>query len=180
MTNFYSDSHGERWGVMIQQKKVSCGLACAAMAEVYTKSQVQENMEAVFRQISQKFPENFKEDRGASMDNIVNVLRSRGVHCYDNYDYGAGGVWPYLYAYAKDATPVIVYISWGKGNGAHAALCVYVYKKDQRCVFLDPGYGLVEFAGSQLPLYTVMDNTGVAGGGVIAKGTLTGPLIITK
>jgi hypothetical protein len=23
MTNFYSDSHGERWGVMMQQKKVS-------------------------------------------------------------------------------------------------------------------------------------------------------------
>ena len=48
---------------MMQQKRVSCGLACAAMAEVYMKSQVQENMEAVFRQISQKFPENFQEDR---------------------------------------------------------------------------------------------------------------------
>jgi hypothetical protein len=81
MANFYSDSHDERWGVMMQQKKVSCGLACAAMAEVYIKAQVQENMEAVFRQISQRFPENFKEDRGASMDNVVNVLRSRGIHC---------------------------------------------------------------------------------------------------
>ena len=72
------------------------------MAEVYMKSQVQENMEAVFRQISQKFPENLP-----------------------------GGP--------------------GKGRGAHAALCVYVYKSDQRCIFLDPGYGLVEVAGSQLP-----------------------------
>lgn len=32
MANFYTDSHNERWGVMMQQKKVSCGLACAAMA----------------------------------------------------------------------------------------------------------------------------------------------------
>src|SRR6202043_1922823 len=78
----------------------------------------------------------------------------------NNYNYGSGGVWPYLYTYAKDSTPVIVYISWGKGNGAHAALCVYVYKSDQKCIFLDPGYGLVEFAGSQLPAYTVTDNTG--------------------
>jgi len=180
MADFYSDSHGERWGVMMQEKKVSCGLACAAMAEVYIKSQVQANMEAIFRDISQRFPGNFKEDRGASMDNIVDVLRSRGVQCYDNHDYGAGGVWPYLYAYAKDASPVIVYISWGKGNGAHATLCVYVYKNDQKCVFLDPAYGLVELAGSQLPAYTAMDNTGKNPGAVIARGTLTGPMIITR
>lgn len=144
------------------------------------KSQVEASMEATFRAISQQFPENFQEDRGASMDNIVKVLRHRGVHCYDNHDYGAGGVWSYLYAYAKDTTPIIVYISWGAGNGAHAALCVNVYKSDQKCIFLDPGYGLVEFPGSQLPNYTVTDNTGVEGGGVIARGTLTGPLIITK
>jgi hypothetical protein len=180
MANFYSDSHGERWGVMMQEKKVSCGLACAAMAEVYMKSQVQANMESIFRDISQKFPENFKEDRGASMDNIVDVLRFRGIHCYDNKDYGAGGLWSYLYAYAKDSSPVIVYISWGKGNGAHATLCVNVYKSDQKCIFLDPAYGLVEFAGSQLPAYTATDNTGIYGGAVIARGTLTGPLIITK
>jgi Papain-like cysteine protease AvrRpt2 len=179
-TNFYTDSHGERWGVMMQQKKVSCGLACAAMAEVYMKSQVKANMEATFRQISQKFPENFKEDRGASMDNITNVLRDRGIHCYDNHDYGAGGVWPYLYHYAKDISPVIVYISWGAGNGAHATLCVHVYKSDQKCIFLDPGYGLVELSGSVLPSYPVTDNTGVEGGGIIARGTLTGPMIITK
>lgn len=180
MANFYSDSHGERWGVMMQEKSVSCGLACAAMAEVYIKSQVQASMEAIFREISQKFPGNFKEDRGASMDNIVDVLRSRGIHCYDNNDYGAGGVWSYLYAYAKDTSPAIVYISWGKGNGAHAALCVNVYKSDQKCIFLDPAYGLVEFAGSQLPAYTATDNTGIYGGAVIARGTLTGPMIITR
>jgi Papain-like cysteine protease AvrRpt2 len=180
MANFYNDSHGERWGVMMQQKKVSCGLACAAMAEVYMKSQVAENMEATFRAMSQKFPENFKEDRGASMDNIVDVLRYRGTHCYNNYNYGSGGVWPYLYTYAKDTTPVIVYISWGPGAGAHATLCVYVYKSDQKCIFLDPGYGLVELDGSQLPAYTVRDNTGIYSGAVIARGTLTGPMIITR
>ena len=59
MAEFYGDSHGERWGVMMQQRKTSCGLACAAMAEVYMKSQVAANMEAIFRAISQKFPENF-------------------------------------------------------------------------------------------------------------------------
>ena len=150
MANFYSDSHGERWGVMIQQKKMSCGLACAAMAEVYMKSQVVENMEAIFRAISQRFYGNFTEADGTSMDNVVEVLRYRGIHCYNNYDYGAGGVWPYLYYYAKDISPVIAYISWGKGNGAHATLCVYVYKSDQKCIFLDPGYGLVELRGSQL------------------------------
>jgi hypothetical protein len=180
IVNFYSDSHGERWGVMMQLKKMSCGLACAAMAEVYMKSQVKESMEATFRSISQKFPGNFQEDSGTSMDNVVDVLRYRGIHCYDNHDYGAGGVWPYLYTYAKDASPVIVYISWGKGNGAHATLCVHVYKEDQKCIFLDPGYGLVELAGSQLPAYTVNDNTGIYNGAVIARGTLTGPMIITR
>ncbi|OAI17375.1 hypothetical protein A1359_06025 [Methylomonas lenta] len=180
MANFYSDSHGERWGVMMQQKKTSCGLACSAMAEVYMKSQAKANMEAVFRDISQKFPQSWKEDTGASMNNLVKVLRYRGIHCYDNYDYGAGGVWPYLYTYANDATPIIVYISWGKGNGAHATLCVYVHKSDQKCIFLDPAYGLVELSGSKLPAYIVTDNTGVAGGGIIARGTLTGPMIITK
>lgn len=182
MANFYKDSHGEGWGVMMQQKKASCGLACAAMAEVYMTSQVKENMEAIFRDISQKFPENFKEDRGASMDNLVEVLRYRRVPCYANKDYGAGGVWSYLYAYAKDTSPVIVYILWGEGQGAHAALCVHVYKSDHKCIFLDPGYGLVEFVGSQLPAYTVRDNTGASGvlGGVIARGALTGPMIITK
>lgn len=178
MAEFYGDSHGMRWGVMMQQKRTSCGLACAAMAEVYMKSQVAANMEAIFRAISQKFPENFKEDsRGASMDNIVNVLRYRGVHCYNNYDYGSGGVWPYLYTYAHEFSPTIVYISWGKGAGAHATLCTWVYKDDHRCVFLDPAYGLVELAGSQLPAYTPKDH---ATGAVLANGTLTGPMIITK
>jgi hypothetical protein len=51
MANFYSDSHGERWGVMMQEKSVSCGLACAVMAEVYIKSQIQASMEAIFREI---------------------------------------------------------------------------------------------------------------------------------
>ena len=142
MANFYTDSHGERWGVMMQQKKVSCGLACAAMAEVYMKSQAQANMEATFRAISQRFPANFKEDRGASMDNIVDVLRYRGVHCYDNYDYGAGGVWSYLYAYAKDTAPIIVYISWGKNKGAHAALASMSTRAIRSASFSTPDMAL--------------------------------------
>jgi hypothetical protein len=180
MANFYTDSHNERWGVMIQQKKMSCGLACAAMAEVYMKSQVVADMEALFRQLSQKYAGNFTEDDGTSMDNVASVLRSRGIQNFGNHDYTAGGVWSYLYAYAKDTTPIIAYISWGKGNGAHATLCVHVYKNDQKAIFLDPFYGLVEFAGSQLPAYTARDNTGIYDGAVVARGTLTGPLIITK
>ena len=176
MANFYSDSHNERWGVMMQERKRSCGLACAAMAEVYMKSQVEASMEATFRAISQRFPENFQEDRGASMENVVNVLRSRGIHCYDNYDYGSGAVWSYIYAYAKDATPIIVYINWGPGNGAHATLAIHVYKDNQKVVFLDPAFGLVEMTGSSLPAYTPRN----AAGAVIANGTLTGPMIITK
>jgi hypothetical protein len=177
MANFYSDSHGERWGVMMQERRVSCGLACAAMAEVYIKSQVQENMEAVFRQISQRFPDNFQQDSGASMENVASVLRARGIHCYDSHDYGAGGVWPYLYTYAKDTSPAIVYIDWGPTAGAHATLCAYVYKSDQKCVFLDPFYGLVELSGSQLPEYTV---TASYDGAVRAHGKLTGPMILTR
>ncbi|MCP5098552.1 MAG: hypothetical protein GY943_23630 [Chloroflexi bacterium] len=180
MVNFYSDSHGESWGVLMQQKKQSCGLACAAMAEVYMKSKMQANLQAVYRNLSYYYPENFEEDRGASMDNLVDVLRFRGIHCYDHYEFGAAGVWPYLYTYAKDASPVIAYISWGTGRGAHATLGVYVYKNDHQCIFLDPGYGLVELNAKQLPSYTVKDNTGVRGGGVIARGTLTGSLIITR
>jgi hypothetical protein len=176
MAEFYSDSHGERWGVMKQERPNSCGLASAAMTEVYIKSQVQASMEATFRSISQRFPGNFKEDDGTSMGNVAEVLRSRGIHCYDNHDYGGGGIWPYLYAYASDKSPAICYISWGKGRGAHATVCIQVYKSDQKCVFLDPGYGLVEFSGSQLPYYSVADSAG----NVIARGTLTGPMILTR
>ena len=176
MADFYGDNHGQRWGVMKQQKRKSCGLACAAMAEVYMKSQIVANMEGIFRDISQRFPGNFKEDNGASMDNIVDVLRYRGVPCYDNHDYGSGGVWPYLYAYARETSPPIVYISWGKGAGAHATLCTWVYKDDWNCVFLDPIYGLVELKGSQLPAYTPKDSSGA----VITRGTFTGPMIMLR
>ena len=176
MVNFYTDNHGERWGVMMQQKRNSCAVACTAMAEVYMKSQVTANMESIFRSLSQRFPESWNENRGASMDNVVQMLRYRGLHCYDSYDYGAGGVWPYLYAYANDNAPVITHIDWGVNKGAHAILCVHVYKSDQKCIFLDPFYGLVENTGSNLPTYTV----GAAGFPVIATGKLSGWLIITK
>src|ERR1700731_176802 len=56
--------------------------------------------------------------------------------------------------YVNDNTPVIVQISW-MGGGGHFAVCAYVYKTDQRCIFLDPWYGLVERAGSTLPAYTI-------------------------
>jgi hypothetical protein len=60
MANFYTDSHGERWGVMMQEKKMSCGPACVAMTEVYSKSRVEANMEQIAREISQKYEGRFE------------------------------------------------------------------------------------------------------------------------
>ncbi|MBX3570250.1 MAG: hypothetical protein KF914_19470 [Rhizobiaceae bacterium] len=176
MANFYSDSHGERWGVMIQEKHMSCGPASVAMTEVYSKSKVESNLEALLRDISQRFPGNFTEKDGTDMPNLASILRTRGIQCYDAHNFGAGAVWSYLYAYATDRTPAIVHISWG--NGGHFAVCIKVYKNDHHCIFLDPWYGLVEIVGSSLPAYTVGDPTGNFP--PVAKGQLSGWLIVTK
>ncbi len=177
MANFYSDSHGERWGVMIQEKTRSCGPAAVAMTEVYYKSSIVANLEAQVRKLSQKYPGRFTEDGGTNVKNLVYVLREEGIKAYDAVDAKPGGVWAYLYKYAKDSTPVIVHISWTPGGG-HFAVCAYVYKKDQKCIFLDPWYGLVELAGSQLPKYTIGDPSGPFG--VFAEGRLSGWIIVTR
>ena len=172
MANFYSDSHGERWGVLIQQKTTSCGPASVAMTEVYYKSAITADMEGLVRSLSQKMPVRFTDNW---QKNLVSVLRERGVKTYDALGAQPGAVWSYLYAYAKDNTPVIVHIDWGDGT-SHAAVCVQVYKKDQKCIFLDPWYGLVEFAGSQLPNYTIGDPSGPFPG---PQGRLSGWIIVT-
>jgi ABC-type bacteriocin/lantibiotic exporter with double-glycine peptidase domain len=176
MANFYTDSHGERWGVMIQEKKMSCGPACVAMTEVYSKSRVDANMEQIARAISQKYEGRFQEDTGSSLSNLASILRERGVPCYDAYNFGGGAVWSYLYAYAKDATPAICHVQWAKG--AHFVVCIKVYKDNHRCVFLDPFYGLVEVVGSKLPTYVVQDPTGTFP--PVATGKLSGWLLVTK
>jgi|ERR1700730_2859692 hypothetical protein len=152
MANFYSDSHGERWGVMIQEKNMSCGPASVAMTEVYYKQSVSADLEGRIRQLSQKYPGRFTETGGTYINNLAFVLREEGIKCYDPFYTAA--VWNYLYAYVNDNTPVIVQISW-MGGGGHFAVCAYVYKTDQKCIFLDPWYGLVERAGSTLPGYTI-------------------------
>jgi hypothetical protein len=177
MANFYSDSHGERWGVMMQEKHMSCGPASVAMTEVYYKSGITENLEAKVRQISQKYPGKFTEEAGTNVKNLVAVLRDEGVRCYDAVNVQPGVVWNYLYQYAKDETPVIVHIGWNPG-GAHFATCVYVYKSDQKVIFLDPWYGLVEITGSALPNYVVVDPTGTFP--PVAQGKLTGWIIVTR
>jgi len=177
MANFYSDSHGERWGVLIQEKTMSCGPAAVAMTEVYYKSGIVANLEARVRKLSQKYPDGFTEEGGTNVTNLVSVLRSEGIKSYDALYAQPGGVWPYLHAYANDNTPVIVHISWTPGAG-HFAVCACVYKKDQRCIFLDPWYGLVEIGGSSLPTYTVGDSTGSFP--AVANGRLSGWIIVTK
>ncbi len=152
MANFYRDSKDQSWGVLIQEKNKSCGPASVAMTEVYYKSQVIGDPEARARQLSQKYPGHFTETGGTYINNLAYVLREEGIKCYDPFYTVA--VWNYLYAYANDNTPVIVQIAW-QGGGGHFAVCVCVYKTDQKCIFLDPWYGLVERAGSTLPDYSI-------------------------
>jgi Peptidase_C39 like family len=176
VANFYKDSHGESWGVMMQEKTMSCGPASVAMTEVYYKSSVVADLESRIRKLSQRYPGKFTEESGTNVKNLVSVLRDEGVKCYDALGAQPAAVWSYLYAYANDNTPVIVHIAFS--SGGHFAVCPYVYKKDQRCIFLDPWYGLVELAGSSLPDYTVGDPTGTFP--PVKKGNLSGWIIVTK
>jgi hypothetical protein len=177
MANFYTDSHGERWGVMIQEKHMSCGPAAVAMTDVYYTSSIVADLESKVRALSKNYPGGFTEDGGTNVKNLVNVRRTEGIKTYDAIYVPGTGAWNYIYAYAKDTTPVIVHISWTPGGG-HFAVCIQVYKSDQHCIFLDPWYGLVEFAGSMLPSYTVADPTGTFG--PVANGILSGWIIVTR
>jgi hypothetical protein len=161
MANFYRDSHQQTWGVMMQERHMSCGPACVAMTEVYYKSHIVENMEGRMRALSQKYPGRFTDAGGTSMDNMVDVLREEGVKTFDVLR--TDRVWAYLYKYANDNTPIIVEIDWATG-GKHVVVCPYVYKSDWKSIFLDPGFGLVELVGSFLP----------------SAGVLSGQIIVTK
>ncbi|PNG25574.1 papain-like cysteine protease family protein [Methylocella silvestris] len=175
MANFYSDSHGERWGVMIQEKNQSCGPASVAMTKVYYTSSITGGLEAEARKLSQNYPDNFTEAKGTGdIKNLVSVLRAEGVKTYDALF--VQNVWAYLYAYARDNTPVLCHVRWKVGG--HFIVCVQVYKTDQKCVFLDPWYGLVEISGAKLPTYTVQDSTGTFE--PVATGALSGWIIVTK
>lgn len=154
---------------------MSCGPACCAMVELYAKSHAEANMEATARELSQRYPGAFEEDSGTSIANLPPILRARGIQSYDAGNFGGAGIWPYLYAYAKDATPAIVHVQWA--SGAHFVVCVKVYKDNQRCVFLDPFYGVVEAAGSNLPTYIVQDPTGNFP--PVAVGKLSGWAVFT-
>jgi len=176
MANFYKDSAGYSWGVMMQEKTTSCGPASVAMTEVYYKSNAVANLESQVRALSNQYPGYWKASSGTDMSNLVYVLRARGIKCYDVFNSGPCSVWNYIYKYANDNTPVIVHINWG--TGSHFAPCVYVYKKTLRCIFLDPWYGLVEVFGPDLPQYMVVDPTGNFP--PVAKGSLSGYMIITK
>ena len=175
MANFYTDSHGIHWGVMIQEKTTSCGPASVAMTEVYYKSSIVANLEAQVRTLSQRYPGRWQASVGTAVTNLVDVLRHEGVKCYDGVCLQPNAVWAYLYKYARESTPVIVHIAWAKG--AHFAVCSWVYN-DWTCVFLDPWYGLVEINGANLPYYYVGDPT--SNFPPVAYGQLTGWCVITK
>jgi hypothetical protein len=172
VADFYTDSHGERWGVLKQEKKMSCGPACVAMTQIYMSQISTGHMEAKARALSQKYKGAFTEAAGTQMSNLVQILRGEGYPCYDMVNAGPGGVWSYIYAYAKDNVPVIAHVEWSP-VAAHFVMCVNVYKSDQHCIFLDPAYGMTELKGWELPYYA-------AGSPKAAVGALSGWLIIMK
>jgi hypothetical protein len=153
------------------------------MTEVYYKSDVPySNLEARVRRLSQKYPGAWKEGGSMNVVNVVSVLQEEGVKCYAAQRVQPAAVWSYLYRYANDDTPVIVSVRWDDGI-VHGIVCVYVYKKDQHCIFLDPTYGLVEIPGPKLPRYTVenpillnADDTPV----IDNEGQLSGWVIVTR
>ena len=175
MANFYSDNHGERWGVMIQEKNQSCGPASVAMTKVYYTSKISAGLEAEARRLSQNYPDNFTESKGTgSINNLASVLRAEGVKTYDALY--VKDVWSYIYAYARDNTPILCHVRWAVGG--HFVVCVKAYRDDQTCIFLEPWYGLVQIAGSKLPTYTVQDSTGTFD--PVKTGILSGWIIVTK
>jgi hypothetical protein len=174
MANFYTDLHGQGWGVMMQEKQMSCGPASVAMTKVYYTSSITADLEAETRRISQSFPGGFNDVTGSNISNLVQVLRQEGVQTYD--EVCAPSVWSYIYNYASSNTPLIAHIAW-QGGGGHFVVCANVYKDDQLCIFLDPFYGLVQIVGSQLPNYVVQDPTGNFG--PVATGSLSGWIAVT-
>lgn len=160
---------------MIQEKNQSCGPASVAMTKVYYTSSVSASLEAEARRLSQNYSDNFTESKGTgSIKNLASVLRAEGVETYDALF--VQNVWAYLYAYARDDTPVLCHVRWAVGG--HFVVCAHVYRSDQTCVFLDPWYGLVQISGSKLPTYTVQDSTGTFA--PAAVGALSGWIVVTK
>ena len=66
---------------MMQEKNMSCGPACVAMPEVYSKSRFAANIAPIARAISQKYDGRFKEYTSSILSNLASILRARGVSC---------------------------------------------------------------------------------------------------
>lgn len=161
------DSKGRYHRVTYQQYGTSCGPACVAMTERIYKYLYDMNGEARARALSQKYPGSWSLYGGTSaMGNLSYVLNAEGVRAYAPA-LGGGNAHSYLYYYASFNTPVIVRIGWS-GGGGHFAVCA-ICDPDDRYVFYDPWYGLVEVAGSTLPAYQTASG---------AKGEVT-HLVIT-
>lgn len=145
------DSKGRYHRITFQDFATSCGPACVAMTERIYKYLYTMNGEARARALSQRYPGPWTLSGGTSaMINLSYVLNAEGIRAYAPAQ-GRGNAYAYLRYYACFNTPVIARIGWS-GGGGHFAVCG-IYDTDDRFVFYDPWYGLVEVTGWQLPGY---------------------------
>lgn len=163
----FRDSKNRYHRVCVQAYNTSCGPACIAMVERIYKHLAQSD-EARARQISQKYPGKWTEAGGSWPANWSAVLNAVGVRTYAATGVGYAAVYTYLKHYARFATPVLAGVRWYSGGG-HAVLCA-IHDTDDKFVFYDPWYGIVEVAGSRFPYYEPPN----------ASGYLDGWLVITR
>lgn len=172
---FFSDSKGRYHQVCIQLYESSCGPACVAMIERVYKH-LNRSDESRARQISQKYPGNWTIPGGSYyISNLSSVLNAEGIKAYKAKDVTYPNVYSYLKYYASFSTPVIAQVVWYAG-GAHFVMCA-IRDPDDKFVFYDPFYGIVEQSGSYFPYYYA--SGGKATPSTSALGYFNGWLAIT-
>ena len=140
--------------------------ACVAMVESSYKNQCMIDPEGRARELSQAYPGKWTCAGGtAEMMNLSYVLNAEGVKAYGAVHASPGAVYSYLWAYARESTPVIVNIRWANKSG-HFAVCPYV-DPDGTIIFRDPWYGLYEMQQTSLPSYTPSGASGELSGWIV-------------
>lgn len=162
------DSKGRSHYLLRQEKKMSCGPACVAMAEQMYKMACMIDPEGRARNISQKYAGSFDEKNGTNASNLAYVLNHIGVQAYKSEGVGGSKIFDYFWHYISERTPIIAHIAWA-GGGGHFTLLKEIDKTTHRMLFLDPSYDVVEVDRNKLPNYS-------SGGAV---GTLSGWMTIT-
>ncbi len=163
-----ADSKGKMHYLLHQEKKMSCGPACIAMAEGMYKLQCMVDPEKRARDISQQYPGSFDEDNGTKASNLAYVLNHIGVQAYKSEGVGGPKIFEYFWHYCSERTPIIAHIAWS-GGGGHFTLLKEIDRSTHRMLFLDPWYDVVEVDRKDLPKYSPMG----------AAGTLSGWMTIT-